>query len=215
MCEYELPPIWNNSTVAFSPNTSTRSANLDALFYPDPAARILVLTATQNKHSKNASRNWLVINESFFRRPFSRRDTFQVQWSHWSQYCLVRTISPTTTFLRGPYVAGKRILFLDSDPIHRSATDSPTRLNLIDFVPMMDTTRQANRAWTWVGPRTNVVAVESNRNLPNATVSYLDVDGIRVTDDNIVLFLVRNSDALLFPFSANGHLHLIAIATRF
>ena len=204
--EYELPEAWSNSSIGFCPNTSPRTdiaAASDALFYPDPATRILLLTVKHTHHptasASHPQRNWLFINESFFGPP-SRRERVKVSWNHWSQYCLIRALPPTTAFIRGPYITGTRVLFLDSSPAHHSnrgpvsgngGSDSPARLNIIDFSPFPDISIRSSPTWTWIGQRTTLVPSETARHLPLSTVDYLNVEGIRVTEDNIVLFLVR------------------------
>jgi hypothetical protein len=201
--EYELPEAWSNSSIGFCANTSPRAdiaASSDALFYPDPAARILLLTVKPPHHTAGPSRcprNWLFINESFFGPP-ARRDRVKVPWNHWSQYCLVRAVAPTANLIRGPYITGARVLFLDWEPTHHSSrgpasgrSDSTARLNIIDFSPFPDVSIRPSQTWTWIGQQTTLVPNEAARHLPLETTDYMNVEGVRVTEDNIVLFLVR------------------------
>ncbi|KAJ6619880.1 hypothetical protein B0H10DRAFT_2163718 [Mycena sp. CBHHK59/15] len=180
--QYELPGTWNNSSIRFCPNCSPRSPSPTALFYPDPTTRILIIAAKPlaNSSSSTSPRNWLFINESYFRAP-SRRDRLAVSWSHWGQYCVVRDLSRSRTLVRGPYAIGARVVYLESESghSHRSiGRPEPPALNLIEFAPFPDSAVRLHPCWS-----------STARRLPSGTIENYGVDGIGVTEDNIILFL--------------------------
>ncbi|KAJ7642766.1 hypothetical protein DFH06DRAFT_1427499 [Mycena polygramma] len=180
--QYELPGIWNTSTISFCPNCSPRLPSPSALFYPDPANRVLVIAAKPSV--KSGPRNWLFINENYFRAAPSRRDRLVVPWSVWGQYSLVKDLSRSRALVGGPYAIGSRVLFLESEPGPRSS------LHLIEFAPLPDNpTARLDASWSVVGPRSALFPSESTRRLSSSTVEHYAVDEIGVTEDNIVLFL--------------------------
>ncbi|KAJ6498311.1 hypothetical protein DFH09DRAFT_1052021 [Mycena vulgaris] len=190
--QYELPGTWNNSSVKFCPNRAPRLPSSTALFYPDPANRILAIAAQPPvKRSSSASpRNWLFIQESYFRGSPSRRDRLVVPWSYWGQYCAIKDLSRSRTTVRGPYAIGSRIVFLESEPGPRSlASAPPISLNLIEFAPFPESAARLHPSWTMIGPRSTLFPSETARQLPSSTVEHYAVDDIGVTEDNVVLFL--------------------------
>lgn len=194
--EYELPDAWSNAIIGFSPNTSPiadRSSSSEAMFYPDPSHRVFVLTARSPPEAGvHPTRNWLIINESYF-RPTSRKDRLKVPWNQWNQYCLIRDISPS---VRGPHVMGNRVLFAESASVHSGGTHLSgyaPRLNVIDFAPYPDSECRQSRAWSLIGQRSVLVPNESSREVPPKTVDGRRIDDMRVTEDNIILFLVSHS----------------------
>ncbi|KAF7356500.1 F-box domain-containing protein [Mycena venus] len=179
--QYELPGTWNTWTVSFCANNSPRLPSASALFYPDPANRILVVAA--RPFPKSSSCSWLFINEGYFRSAPSRRDRLVVPWSTWGQYTLVKDLSRSRTTVRGPYAIGSRVVFLDSESGGR------TSLNLIEFAPFPENPARLDASWSVVGPRSALFPSESARRLPFSTVEHYAVDDIGVTEDNVVLFL--------------------------
>ena len=198
--EYELPGHWGNAAIGFSHNTAPltdNSASSEALFYPDPSTRILVITARTISPEPGRSPfcNWLFINESYL-RPTSRRDRLSVPWDHWKEYCLIKDVLPSAQ-LSGPCVIGSRILYIESDPGRptrggHSSGYAASRLTIIDFAPYPDGSCHSNSVWPFVGNRSLLVPNETTRSMPSKTVDRLSIDDIRVTEDNIVLFLVRH-----------------------
>ncbi|KAJ7781996.1 hypothetical protein DFH07DRAFT_393004 [Mycena maculata] len=183
--QYELPGTWNNSFIKFCPNTSPRLRSPTALFYSDPANRVLVMTAKPlGKHS--SPRNWLFINEGYFRGAPSRRERLAVPWNSWGQYCLVKDLSRSRAAIRGPYAIGSRVVFLESE---KTVAGFAASLNLIEFAPFPDSSTRLDPTWSMTGPRSTLFPSETARHLPPTTVEHYAVDDIGVTEDNIVLFL--------------------------
>ncbi|KAF8892234.1 hypothetical protein BD779DRAFT_1468535 [Infundibulicybe gibba] len=182
--EYELPPTWRKpSLVDFRPNTAPLkevSSTSDAIFYPNPACRSLMV----NARLEDKSRNWLVINESYFLNA-SRREPQIVPWSRWGQHCLIREI-PAGSSIRGPQLNGTRALYLDADAGHKGGC--LVRMNVIDFSPHQDANTRISRAWTWVGKQAPFLPVEASREVPPSIGDCFKVQDIRITEDNIVLF---------------------------
>lgn len=211
--EYELPGHWGNAVIGFAHNTAPltdNSASSEALFYPDPSTRILVITA--RSLSLDAGRspfcNWLFINESYF-RPTSRKDRLNVPWDQWKEYCLIKDVLSSTQ-MPGPCVIGNRVLYVESDPgrpLNRGGHSSgyASRLTIIDFAPYPDASCHSNSVWSFVGKRSLLVPNETTRPMPSKTVDRLSIDDIRVTEDNIVLFLVRHG----FPVFIHYYLMII------
>ncbi|RDB23441.1 hypothetical protein Hypma_008992 [Hypsizygus marmoreus] len=194
--EYELPEVWNRSIIGFAANTSPLvdlSPSSEALFYADPSNRVLLLTAkTPSGTGGPSTRNWLIINESYF-RPTSRKDRFKVPWIHWNQYCLIRDVP---SLIRGPHVVGSRVLFAEAGSGRSSRGASyPPRLNVIDFAPYPDSDCRQSRAWSLVGQRAVLVPNEISREVPPKTVDGRQIEDIRVTEDNIILFLENRDDS--------------------
>jgi hypothetical protein len=188
--QYELPSTWNNASVKFCPNRSPRLPSSTALFYSDPANRVLVVAA--NPSVKGASpRNWLFIQEGYFRSAPSRRDRLVVPWSHWGQCCVMKDLSRSRAAIRGPYAIGSRVVFLESEPGQRTLSSGPpVSLSLIEFAPFPENPARLHPSWSMIGPRSTLFPSETVRQLPASTVEHYAVDDIGVTEDNVVLFLV-------------------------
>ncbi|KAG5638138.1 hypothetical protein H0H81_001657 [Sphagnurus paluster] len=190
--DYELPEAWNRSIIGFGPNTSPvtdQYPSADAMFYPDPSKRVLLLAVkTPSPAGGPSIRNWLIINESYF-RPTSRKDRLRVSWYEWSQACLIRDVYSS---VRGPYVNGNRVVYLENPSRSSRGTAAP-RLNIIEFAPYPDSECLQSRAWSLAGPRSVLVPNEITREVPHKTVDGRQVEDIRLTEDNIVLFLSGGS----------------------
>ncbi|KAG5647865.1 hypothetical protein DXG03_007789 [Asterophora parasitica] len=197
--DYELPEAWNRSIFGFSPNTSplTDQSSSEAMFYPDPSKRILILAVkTPSLAGAPSVRNWLIINESYF-RPTSRKDRLRVSWHEWSQACLIRDVHSS---VRGPCVNGNRVVYVENAPRSSSRSGGGTalsRLNVIEFAPYPESESHQSRAWSLVGPRSVLVPNEATREIPSKSVDGRPIEDLRVTEDNIVLFLClqENPDA--------------------
>lgn len=190
--EYELPELWMNSVIELIPNTAPladEASSPEALFYPDPSIRVLVISAKTPVMGSAPARNWLFINESYF-RPTSRRDRLRVPWKQWSEYCVIRDLSPSTV-IRGPHVISNRVLYIESDAVRSSSRGggyvSAPHLNIIEFAPYPDSANRAEHAWSLLGPRALLVPNELSREIPAMT----PVEDIGVTEDNVVVFYVR------------------------
>ncbi|KAG6918977.1 hypothetical protein DXG01_010216 [Tephrocybe rancida] len=193
--DYELPEAWVRSTIGFSPNTSPLVDQLsqsEAMFYPDPSKRIIVVVVkTPSPNGGPSARNWLIVNESFF-RPTSRKDRLRVSWQEWSQACLIRDAHSA---IRGPYVNGSRIVFAENAPRSSSRAPAASRLNVIEFAPFPDSSCNQTRAWSMIGPRCVLVPNECSRDVPPKTVDGRQIEDVRLTEDNIVLFLDNHDDS--------------------
>ncbi|KAJ8508916.1 hypothetical protein ONZ45_g8845 [Pleurotus djamor] len=218
MREYELPEAWGTAAITFCPNMSPQSdamANPEALFYPDPSARLLMLSVDPNatpsaRHPTTNAKGpvaWVFINESYFKPPTSRRDPARVSWKHWSQHCYIRSVVPSP-YQGGPQLVGTKVVFLDAEPVQLSRSQVGTkpglipRLTLIEFRPFVDPTNVPGKSWT-AGVKTNMVPYEYSKDVPYKTIDNLNIEGIRVTEDNIVLFMecrqgMRNLNILTF-----------------
>ena len=205
---YELPPHWSSAAIGFTRNTaplSDHSVAPDALFYPDPSTRVLLITAKSllSNTGRRPFRNWLFINESFF-RPTSRKERLNVSWDHWKEYCIIRDVSPSTK-IPGPYVIGSRVLYVDSELGRSSTRDGHARyrskLTVIDFAPYPDVSYRhgPDQVWPFVGQLTALVPNETTREIPSETCDRRKVEDMRVTEDNVVLFLVRYISTLWVP----------------
>ncbi|KAJ7281414.1 hypothetical protein C8J57DRAFT_74884 [Mycena rebaudengoi] len=183
--QYELPATWSTATIRFHPNTAARSPSASALFYPDPMARVLIITAKPFNSKSSSLRNWLFINEGYFRAP-SRRDHLVVPWNHWGQHCIIKDLSRSKNLVNGPHAIGARVVFLESEPAHPRRSAS---LHLIEFAPFPGEGAGGAPAYSWIGPRATLFPTETARALPSSTVENHSVDALGVTEDNIVLFL--------------------------
>ncbi|KAF7370513.1 F-box domain-containing protein [Mycena sanguinolenta] len=183
--QYELPAMWTNSTITLCANHSPHLPPASALFYSDPAHRILVISAKPTPKSTSCS--WLFVNEAYFRAAApSRRDRFAVPWSVWGQYCLIKDLFRSGAAVRGPYVVGSRVVFLEPEARARAGAGT---LNAIEFVPFPENPARLDPSWSTVGPRSPLFPSETARRLPSSAVEHYAVDDIGVTEDNIVLFL--------------------------
>ncbi|KAF8637577.1 hypothetical protein AX17_002646 [Amanita inopinata Kibby_2008] len=187
--EYELPDVWNNCSIEISKNTGPirdLTSSTRALFYPDPSARILCITAkgSVSPTAPPVHRNWLFINESYF-RPSRRSGLTRVPWVQWGPYCLIRDFPSHPSTIKGPYIIGTRALYLDPG----SKGGKSRRLNVIDFIPYGDSSLRVSSAWSLRGQKANMCPRENSRDVPESTAGGLAVDDIGMTEDNIVLFL--------------------------
>ncbi|KAJ7170465.1 hypothetical protein C8R43DRAFT_916417 [Mycena crocata] len=190
--QYELPGTWNNSCIKFCSNCSPRVPSSSALFYSDPANRVLAIVAKPAAKNTASPHNWLFINEGYFRAAPSRRDRLIVPcpWNHWGQYCVVKDLSRSRSLVRGPYVTGSRVVFLETESGRRNlSSGSSASLNLIEFIPFPENPTRLTPTWSMVGQRSTLFPNETVRHLPSSTVEHYAVDGLGVTEDNVVLFL--------------------------
>ncbi|GLB41680.1 hypothetical protein LshimejAT787_1002800 [Lyophyllum shimeji] len=193
--DYELPDAWNRSIIGFSPNTSPLSDQYspsEAMFYPDPSKRVLLLAVkTPSTAGGSSARSWLIINESYF-RPTSRKDRLRVSWHEWSQACLIREVRSS---VRGPYINGSRVVYVENAARSSSrGSGYSSRLNVIEFAPYPDSDCCQSNSWSFAGPRSVLVPNEIYREVPPKTVDGRQIEDLRVTEDNIVLFLENRDE---------------------
>ncbi|KAJ3770038.1 hypothetical protein FB446DRAFT_186240 [Lentinula raphanica] len=196
--EFELPPTWFDTILRFVQNTAPRSdisRPSDAIFYTAPETRVLAIsstpTASSVSHTGYYPMSWLFLKESYFKFP-SRKDGFRVPWRQWGQYCLIKEIGVPPGAISGPCVVGMKVLYVENLVTRSSRSDVPktyqTRLRVIDFSPFAEPD-EPPRGYMSVGPRANLVPVESSRTIPSYAVDGLPVKRFDATEDNIVLFL--------------------------
>jgi hypothetical protein len=201
--EYELPPIWNNSTIRFVRNNvpnSERAIPSNALFCSDPSARVLVLTAKPEGPGATSA-HWMFVNESFF-RPTSHEDKRTVPWAYWSQFCLIKELQ--LGLLAGtPRVAGSRVLYLEKEGGRSTSGNNRTKLKVIDFAPYFDMSPPSSKAWSLWGQYATLKPCEYQRDFSSTTTNGLAVENIHATEDNIVLLLV-SPNSILSMVSTEG-----------
>jgi len=196
---YHLPESWSNAVcIQIEPNTSPKCEShvmAGTFFYPDPASRIFVVSATFHSGKvpvSYAPRSVLIARESVFKS--SEPGPFDVSWNRWSRHCIIRDLSNAAHSFR---VIGSRILFSEfvDGKLHSHVPRS--RLRLIDFNPhAIECIRPNARSaapWTWMGRWTTITAVEPIRNLPHIrtwTVDSYEISKFYATEDNLVLLLV-------------------------
>ena len=188
--EYELPPIWTNAVMRFGKNSAPNtdiSTPSNALFYSDPSARVLLLSAKQPGDS--AAMHWMFVHESFF-RPTTHDDRRAVPWTYWSQFCLIRELH-SSLVIGNPQVVGSRVIYLEKDGTRSGSGNERTRLKIIDFAPYAEVPPPSTKAWTLLGKYSSIKPGEYQRDFSPSTTNGLAVGGICVTEDNIILVLVR------------------------
>ncbi|KAH9479404.1 hypothetical protein JR316_0007994 [Psilocybe cubensis] len=192
--EYELPPIWAKCSLRFGRNSSPSTdtyAPPNALFYSDPSARVLLLTAKKTGSTGNGM-HWLFINESFF-RPTSHADRRSVPWSYWSQFCLIKDFL-TFSSIGIPQIVGSRVIYLEKDVSHSTRGHARSRLHTVDFSPHADILTPPTMTWTFIGRMSQLRPIETHREFPTSTTNGLAVDQIHATEDNIVVLLENHGD---------------------
>lgn len=188
--EYELPESWNNCQIDIC-NNAAPSKDLTpatrALFYPDPSARMLCVVAKRAIASDPGPVHykWLFINASYF-KPSRRGGLTSVPWTQWGNNCLIREVSQTSP-IKGPYAVGTRFVYLEPTP-----NNGRPRLHTIGFIPYAEW--KGSATWSWRGQKVIMGPVEGSRDIPEKTAGGLAVEDVRVTEDNIVLFMVRHHD---------------------
>lgn len=189
--EYELPPIWAKSAIRFGRNTAPASDHTTpstALFYADPAARILLLTAKQTGPNANGM-HWMFIPEAFF-RPTTHPERRIVPWIYWSQFCLIRELQ-INQVVGYPQVVGSRVVYLEKNGTRSSRGHERTHLSVIDFSPYAEiATPPPAKLWTLIGKQAILRPSETLRDIPSTTTNGLAVENIHATEDNIVLVFV-------------------------
>lgn len=195
--EYEFPPTWKNAVVGFAPNGSPRSDSSlppDTLFYSAPDARVIVITARSTPsapgqgHIRHPLCNWLVTKEVLFRY-MPRKTGSRVAWNQWAQCCLIKDLSEFP-LVRTPYVLGTRVVYLESGINYPGRQPLPVQLHSIEFPPFSDGSTRTISKWMWNGTNAQLAPVEGHRPIPPTSTNGLNVEDIRLTEDNIVLFLV-------------------------
>ena len=188
--EYEMCPQWTKASIRFARNSSSNAditKPTNTLFYSDPAARVLVMTAKQGD-----STQWLIVKEGFF-RPTPFEDRRYVPWAYWGDFCLVRNMP--NTLVGQPQVVGFRVFYLEKP---RRGRDDPARLNIIDFSPYGEEHTNPTKWWCWVGRYScPPMPFEYHREIGPETTGDYSVESIRVTEDNVILFFVSTLN--LFP----------------
>lgn len=206
-CRFQLPAIWKNSILNFHENDAPRThppRSSAALFYSDPARRLLMLSARPSPNAKVA--NWMIFSERLFTS--SQLRGVNVEWNDWCQFVLVRNTSGNH-ILGKPSVVGARILYLDQD-----TTGTKTRINAINFAPHSDSAQTSQAMWDFVGKRSLLVPTESKREISSVNErggsKLLD---LRATEDNIVLLYENTNGQMpikILTFGApsgSPHLH--------
>lgn len=184
-CQLQLPAVWKNSILNFHENDAPRTdppRSSAALFYSDPARRLLMLSARPSPNAKVV--NWMILSERLLNSPQFRG--VNVEWNDWCQFVLVRNTSGTHMLGR-PAVVGTRVLYLDQD-----SSGTRTRINAINFAPHSDAAQTSQAMWDFVGKYSLLVPTEAQREI--SSVNERDgskLSDIRVTEDNIVLLYVR------------------------
>lgn len=193
--EYELPETWKTLNIGFASNTSPpsdSSASSDALFYPAPETRVVLITATSpSRSSYQIGGNWLFIKESYFKYQ-SRKGGLRVSWSQLAQSSVIRDLGNTAALIRGPYIVGARVVYLEMGHGRTGA-----RIHSIDFAPFSSPSAEPRGPWVWTGPSSFLVPSDTVQTIPPSTLDGLPVEDIRVTEDNIVLFFVSLSPKIL------------------
>ncbi|KAK2463555.1 hypothetical protein APHAL10511_004306 [Amanita phalloides] len=183
--EYELPTSWNNSQIEICNNVAPckdLTPPTRALFYPDPSARMLCITAKRTfaPDAGPAHCKWLFVSESYF-KPSRRSGLTHVPWAQWGNYCLIRELSQASP-IKGPYAVGTRFVYLEPTP-----NSGKPRLHIINFIPY--TEWKCSAPWTWRGQKVISAPVESVRDIPEKTAGGLAIEDARINEDNIVLLL--------------------------
>lgn len=187
--EYELPPHWAQAELSFAPNASLTGdapSPTRALFYADASTRVLLLSA-QQPGDRSGNKQWLIINESYF-RPTNRPDRQFVPWAEWNHYCLMKNL-PASPLIRNVQVIGNRVLYLESNATPGGhARDC--RLGLIEFPAYPDLHSGPKGSWFHVGQRSVLIPTESSREIASSITQGVGIDDLAATEDNIVLFSV-------------------------
>jgi len=172
-----------------------------ALFYPDPDARMMLLSATQT----GSPTHWLLIPQSFF-RPTTHSDRIAVPWTYWSQFCLIREF-PAGIVVDHPQVVGSHITYLERDfrQVRGGGVSEHVRLGLIDFASHNEHYVQPSKTWTLLGKLAPISPKESSRELPATTTHGLPVKKICTSEDNIVVVLVCPDFFKNFVCLSNTH----------
>lgn len=196
--EYELPIHWANAELSFAPNVSLTSdapAPPRALFYTDPNVRVLLICAKQ-AGEVNGSKQWLIINESYF-RPTSRPDKQLVEWADWSRYCLVKNV-PAYPVIRNVQIVGNRIVYLETEA-SSGGRIRQQKLGLIEF-PAYPDPRNASKGANWfhIGQRSVLIPNETLKDISSFSALGAGVESISATEDNIVIFLVSHPSPQCF-----------------
>ncbi|KAF8630134.1 hypothetical protein AX15_003089 [Amanita polypyramis BW_CC] len=189
--EYELPESWNNCQIEIRNNVAPCKdplPSIRALFYPDPSARMLCIAARRaiSSDSGPVHYKWLFVNESYF-KPSRRTGLVHVPWTQWGNHCLVREVSQASP-IKGPYSIGTRFVYLEPIP-----SNGRPRLHTIGFTPYAEW--KYNSPWSWRGQKVVAIPLESSRDIPDVTASGLAVEDLRITEDNIILFLNNGQGA--------------------
>ncbi|KAJ7577005.1 hypothetical protein C8J56DRAFT_377590 [Mycena floridula] len=184
--EYELPEAWRKSVIGFCQNGSPKGdfgTPHDALFYSSPEARIVAIVAKPSGHSRSSLCNWLFVKESYLKYLSTRKDrsrmSSRIDWNTWAQFALIKDMGIMYSRVRGPYLVGSRVVYLE--------TEHAGRLHVIEFSPFADASTPP--AWFWNGPRASLVPSETSRSISRMTLEGGRVEDIRVTEDNITLFM--------------------------
>ncbi|KAJ3563748.1 hypothetical protein NP233_g8738 [Leucocoprinus birnbaumii] len=183
--QFQLPDAWKNSAITCHKNDAPRTdppRSSTALFYSDPARRVLMLSARPSAHSKTV--NWMIFPERLLASPWLRGAN--VAWNDWCQYVIVRNTA-STHLVGSPAIVGSRILYLDQDP-----SGTKMRINTINFAPHSDAAETSQAMWDFVGKYTPLVPTEAKREISAVGRDGTRLHDIRATEDNIVLLYETN-----------------------
>jgi hypothetical protein len=195
--QLQLPDAWNNLVINFHRNDAPMTdppKPSAALFYSDPARRLLMLSARPSAQARAV--NWMIFPERLLGSPWIHG--MNVAWNDWCQHVVVRNTS-TTRLVGRPAVTGTRILYLDQD-----ASGSRMRINVINFAPHSDKPETSQAMWNFVGKHTPLIPTEASKQISPVNDAGGKLQDLRATEDNIVLIyvsiLVRSARYVL----ANG-----------
>jgi len=128
---------------------------------------------------------WLFVKESFFRYSVSHYSSkVAIPWAKWDAFTILKDMAGG---IKGPYVVGARAIYLEVLP------GKTPRMKLIDFPAMPDANIAAAAVQTlsWAGKKAGLIPVEKSMRIPEDFSKGTTVEDIRMTEDNIVVFLVR------------------------
>jgi hypothetical protein len=182
--QLQLPDTWRNFSINFHRNDAPMRdppKSSTALFYSDPARRLLVLSARPSVHDKPI--NWMILPEALLASSWIGGPS--VSWNDWCQYVIVRNIS-NTRLVGKPALMGSRILYLDQD-----SSGTKMRINAINFAPHSEKPETSQAMWDFVGKYTPLIPTEARREVSPVDGHGSKLQDLRATEDNIVLLYVR------------------------
>lgn len=170
--------------------TTTDPAPSDAVFYADPHARIALVTGRAPGHPDLC--HSLFIKESSL-LAFATNGGNTVAWGGWQEKCLFTRMNPG---LVEPQVCGTKVVYViaNDKPAGGAVGGVGSYLVLVDLAPYRDAPRMRDEERDESGMQVaKEVMTEGSQSglywtVTKRPLGNLEIERIRVTEDNIVLF---------------------------
>ncbi|KAG0709414.1 hypothetical protein DFH29DRAFT_888300 [Suillus ampliporus] len=203
---YDLPESWKAiSFLQLCPNTSLKpdvTPLTGTFFHSDPSQRATVILVEFPSHSIPAGcskKVALVMKESLFELPCLGDRT--LSWEEWQDCCTVIHLPDEAHAFE---VVGRKLVFFQSVGEENCATDSRSRLHVLDFndyaAECLRSIAPRSSAWSWNGKwdtASKILKVGATEFVRTSTTQVQNITWVDATEDAVVLYNEREGQTII------------------